>query len=514
MGFFKKIFKGIGKVFKKVGKFIKKGFRAFGKLVNKAGIFGQIGMMVLSMYAGPALWQSLSQSFIGKAVGAATSKLTGVLSTAGQKLASNKFGKIILEGAKRITDAATSAKRMTIDQLGSLANGTTNMVKSTMRAAGERLGLTVGSAAPQAGAAITPELTSVTYTPGSGGATAGSGVTAKASGAVTKAAGGEGLGATAKAIADNTTEQMAANFWEGAELGKRSITGTGFKTFTPLQQKEGFEAFLSGDIKGQTKFDPTRQSPIQLDTRPELPVLERADVRTVLDDEIYKKFPPGSRDIGITKEFGQSVTAGQGKAVDQIYSDMGVPRPTLAGTEGAKFMESSYDVRQAFKDAEAATDYSLFQPRTTGALSEAQKNFMMDTSKLDLGEFGRQTGFDPERQSPIAMVQQGSLKLPDFDTVGRRATTTAIQAGVTAAGMETPELLAQGKPVGFEADTASIMQQAYGQGNVGQPVRDFSPETISFVNNHTAPVLDWSSNAYNNWLVGAAEDQNFSYATS
>ena len=497
MGFFKKIFKGIGKVFKKIGKFIKKKFRAFGKLVNKAGIFGQIGMMVLSMYAGPALWQSLSQSFIGKAVGAATSKLTGVLSTAGQKLASNKFGKIILEGAKRITDAATSAKRMTIDQLGSLANGTTNMVKSTMRAAGERLGLRATATAP---------LTSVTYTPGTGvSATVGTGEATKAAtAAVTKAAGGEGLAATARAIADNTTEQMAANFWEGAELGKRSITGTGFKTSTPLQQKEGFEAFLSGE--GQTKFDPTRQSPIQLDTRPELPVLERADVNV---------FTQPSRDIGITKEFGQSVTAGQGKAVDQIYSDMGVPRPTLSGTEGAEFMGSASDVRQAFKDAEAATDYSLFQPRTTSALSEAQKNFMMDTSKLDLGKFGRQTGFDPERQSPIAMVQQGSLKLPNFTEVGERATTTAIQTGVTAAGMETPELLAEGKPVGFEADTASIMQQAYGQVGVGQPVSDFSPETISFVNNHTAPVLDWSSNAYQNWLVGTAQDnQNFSYATS
>ena len=55
MGLFKKIFKGIKGAFKGVGKFIKKTFRSFSKLVNKAGIFGQIGMAVLSMYAGGML---------------------------------------------------------------------------------------------------------------------------------------------------------------------------------------------------------------------------------------------------------------------------------------------------------------------------------------------------------------------------------------------------------------------------------------------------------------------------
>ena len=48
MGLFGKIFKGIGKIFKKVGKFIKKGFAKVGKFMNKFGILGQIGMMVMS----------------------------------------------------------------------------------------------------------------------------------------------------------------------------------------------------------------------------------------------------------------------------------------------------------------------------------------------------------------------------------------------------------------------------------------------------------------------------------
>ena len=41
-------FKAIGKAFKSVGKGIMKGFRAVGKTMNKLGIVGQIGMMMLT----------------------------------------------------------------------------------------------------------------------------------------------------------------------------------------------------------------------------------------------------------------------------------------------------------------------------------------------------------------------------------------------------------------------------------------------------------------------------------
>ena len=47
MGFFKKIFKGIGKVFKKIGRGIKKAFKSFGKFMNKIGFVGQMAMMFL-----------------------------------------------------------------------------------------------------------------------------------------------------------------------------------------------------------------------------------------------------------------------------------------------------------------------------------------------------------------------------------------------------------------------------------------------------------------------------------
>ena len=55
MGFLKKIFKGIKKVFKKIGRGIKKGFAKFGKFMDKIGIVGQIAMMFILPGIGNAL---------------------------------------------------------------------------------------------------------------------------------------------------------------------------------------------------------------------------------------------------------------------------------------------------------------------------------------------------------------------------------------------------------------------------------------------------------------------------
>ena len=66
MGFFKKIFKGIGKVFKKIGKGIKKAFKGFGKFMGKIGVVGQIAMMFIpfGQIFAPML-QSLQSTFLG-----------------------------------------------------------------------------------------------------------------------------------------------------------------------------------------------------------------------------------------------------------------------------------------------------------------------------------------------------------------------------------------------------------------------------------------------------------------
>ena len=57
MGFFKKVFKGIGKVFKKIGRSIKKGFAKFGKFMGKLGIAGQLAMMFIVPGIGGALFK-------------------------------------------------------------------------------------------------------------------------------------------------------------------------------------------------------------------------------------------------------------------------------------------------------------------------------------------------------------------------------------------------------------------------------------------------------------------------
>ena len=112
-GFIKKAFKGVGKVFKKIGKGIMKGFKAIGKFANKMGIFGQIGMMLLTggianaafgalSTMGAGFMQGLSQStnLIGKM---AYSTLTGIKTVVAAPL---KIGSSVF---KNVTKGAFSA---------------------------------------------------------------------------------------------------------------------------------------------------------------------------------------------------------------------------------------------------------------------------------------------------------------------------------------------------------------------------------------------------------------------
>jgi len=82
MGFFKKIFKGIGKVFKKIGKGIKKTFKSFGKFMDKIGIVGQIGMMFILPHMAGALFKGLGglTSAVGTGITGAAGQGTGILS--------------------------------------------------------------------------------------------------------------------------------------------------------------------------------------------------------------------------------------------------------------------------------------------------------------------------------------------------------------------------------------------------------------------------------------------------
>lgn len=73
MSFFKKIFKGVGKVFKKIGKGITSAFKKFGKFMDKAGILGQAAMFFIL----PGIGQALSSAFTGLIGTAATATTAG-----------------------------------------------------------------------------------------------------------------------------------------------------------------------------------------------------------------------------------------------------------------------------------------------------------------------------------------------------------------------------------------------------------------------------------------------------
>ena len=92
MSFFKKIFKGIGKVFKKIGRAIKKGFKKFGKFMGKIGIVGQLAMMFILPGIGGALMKGLGgmagkmASLTGKFAGLQGSALGSVVKGVGTVL--------------------------------------------------------------------------------------------------------------------------------------------------------------------------------------------------------------------------------------------------------------------------------------------------------------------------------------------------------------------------------------------------------------------------------------------
>jgi hypothetical protein len=81
MGFFKKIFKGVGKVFKKIGKGIKKAFMKFGQFMDKAGILGQVAMLFIVPGIGAAISKSVG-AFIGQTAAQATATAAGTQAAA------------------------------------------------------------------------------------------------------------------------------------------------------------------------------------------------------------------------------------------------------------------------------------------------------------------------------------------------------------------------------------------------------------------------------------------------
>ena len=105
MGFFKKIFKGIGKVFKKIGRGIKKAFKSFGKFMGKIGFVGQMAMMFL--------FPGGIGNFLLKGLGKLGSTLAAVSGNGMFATAVQGIGKILTGTQKFITAAKAGFSSIT-----------------------------------------------------------------------------------------------------------------------------------------------------------------------------------------------------------------------------------------------------------------------------------------------------------------------------------------------------------------------------------------------------------------
>jgi hypothetical protein len=127
MGFFKKIFKGVGKVFKKIGRGIKKAVGKFGKFMGKAGILGQVAMMFIL----PGIGQALGSAFTGLigTAGTATTAGTGLLGGGALSQAAGKVlqfagkvasapGKIFSSITKGVTSTLTEFSKTALSKMG------------------------------------------------------------------------------------------------------------------------------------------------------------------------------------------------------------------------------------------------------------------------------------------------------------------------------------------------------------------------------------------------------------
>jgi len=111
MGFFKKVFKGVGKVFKKIGKGIKKTVGKVGKFMNKIGIVGQIAMAFILPGIGNALMNGVG--------GIASSMVTNTL---------GGIGGAIVRGAGHVVSAAHKFVTVGKNAFNTVTQGVTKFI--------------------------------------------------------------------------------------------------------------------------------------------------------------------------------------------------------------------------------------------------------------------------------------------------------------------------------------------------------------------------------------------------
>lgn len=137
MGFFKKIFKGVGKVFKKIGRGIKKVVGKFGKFMNRIGVVGQIAMAFILPGIGNALASGLG-SMLGLQGVTGMSTLVGGASGAGGLLGS---GNALLQGAGKVLQFAGKVASAPGKVFSSITNGVTSTIKEFSKTALSKMGV-------------------------------------------------------------------------------------------------------------------------------------------------------------------------------------------------------------------------------------------------------------------------------------------------------------------------------------------------------------------------------------
>lgn len=115
MGFFKKVFKGVGKVFRKIGRGLKKVVGKFGKFMGKIGIVGQIGL-------------SLLLPGIGEMFGTLAGSLM-------------KSSSMIIKGAGNVLNAAVNVGTKVGSTFKTITEGVTKVMGEVATAGLDKLGL-------------------------------------------------------------------------------------------------------------------------------------------------------------------------------------------------------------------------------------------------------------------------------------------------------------------------------------------------------------------------------------
>ena len=123
------IFKKIGKVFKKIGRGVKKVFKKFGKFMGKIGIVGQIAMMFVLPGIGAALMKgfgALWTGVVGQTAAGATASAAGATAGAAASTAATTAGQTVAQAAAA---GATEAAAVTASTAASIKAGTTAITK-------------------------------------------------------------------------------------------------------------------------------------------------------------------------------------------------------------------------------------------------------------------------------------------------------------------------------------------------------------------------------------------------